>query len=165
MQIATANWEKEKGDRDALLTSREKALSTALIENQIATLSNENSVRPEALPDISSRGRNVFKLENGVVIPYRADGEKWFSDATGELMTMKEWFKLLLKEAPHLFRENTGTGANGAGTVHGGQQGKPEVKENPWQTGNRTKQGQIMKDDIAEARRLAQAAGYKRVPF
>lgn len=162
----TADWEKEKADKDALLSSRDRALQTALIENQIATLSNTNSVRPEALKDISARGKEVFRLENGVVVPYKPDGDKWFSDATGELLKMSEWFKLLIAEAPHLFKENTGTGAAGGGTAQGNGQ-RPTTEENPWKTGNRTAQAQIMAgtDGLATARKLALAAGIKRPPF
>jgi hypothetical protein len=164
----TAAWEKEKADKDALLSARDRALSSALIENQIATLSNQNSVRPEALKDISARGKEVFHLENGVVVPYKPDGEKWFSDATGELLKMPEWFKLLIAEAPHLFKENSGTGASGGGNaVGGGGQQRSTSEENPWKTGNRTEQAKIMAqtDGIAKARALAAAAGMKRIPF
>ena len=154
-----AELQKQIEGLNGQVNQQSQALAKALIDNQITTLGVENSVRPEAMPDVMNRGNRIFSLgENGQVVARCPDGSKWISDATEKYITVAEWFKGLVKDAPHLFKESSGSGASG-GSAKGG--GTSEKIDNPWKTQNRTQQALIIKDDIQRARRLAKEAGAK----
>jgi hypothetical protein len=152
---------KDSEDLKSIISQRDQTIQTLMIDKEVSLQANEVGVRTEALIDVIQRAKNVFKLQNGVVVAYQANGEKWYSDATGEILQIKEWFKVLLRDAPHLFKESKGTGSTG------GEAGKPKLmpsSENPWKTGNRTDQALAIKADIQRARLLAKEAGV-RVTF
>jgi hypothetical protein len=152
---------KDQDDLKAELAKRDQTIQTLMIDKEVSIQANEVGVRTEALTDVIARAKNVFKLQNGVVVAFKPDGEKWYSDTTGEILKIPEWFKILLKEAGHLFKESQGTGSTGGAT--GGK--KPPVStDNPWKTGNRTDQAMVIKQDIQRARLLAKEAGV-RVTF
>lgn len=143
------------------IAKRDQTIQTLMIDKEVSLQANEVGVRTEALTDVIARAKNVFKLQNGVVVAFRPDGEKWYSESTGEILKISEWFKILLKEAGHLFKDSQGTGSTGGAT--GGK--KPVVTtENPWKTGNRTEQAMAIKADIQKARALCKEAGL-RVTF
>lgn len=152
---------KAKTDLDELqrqMTARDATIQTLMIDKEVGIMANELGVRPEALVDVTSRAKTVFRLENGVVVAYKPNGEKWYSDGTGEILKIGEWFKMLVKEAPHLFKESQGTGATG-GT--GGNRSGATTGENPFKTGNRTQQALLIKADIVKARQLSTEAGVR----
>lgn len=68
-----------------------------------------------ALFDIINRARSTFQLdEEGKLVPKNAKGETVFG-AKGEPMTLDEWGRSLLKDAPYLFEASQGSGATGGG--------------------------------------------------
>jgi hypothetical protein len=152
---------KDADDLKAIIGQRDQMIQTLMIDKEVSLQANEVGVRSEALIDVIQRAKNVFKLQNGVVVAYKPDGDKWYSDSTGEILKISEWFKVLLKDAPHLFKDSKGTGSTG-GEV-GGKRLMPSG-ENPWKTGNRTEQALAIKADIQRARLLAKEAGV-RVTF
>jgi len=151
---------KDADDLKAQIAQRDQTIQTLMIDKEVSLQANEVGVRPEALIDVIQRSKAIFKLQNGVVVAFKADGEKWYSDTTGEMLKIGEWLKLLVKDAPHLFKESQGTAAVGGAT--GGR--KMVTGENPWKTGNRTEQALAIKADISRARALAKEAGV-RVSF
>lgn len=156
---------KAKADKDAKdlqgqIASRDQTIQTLMIDKEVSLQANEVGVRSEALIDVIQRSKATFRLENGLVLAYKPNGEKWYSEATGEILKIAEWLKILVKEAPHLFKESQGTGSTGGAT--GGK--KMVVGENPWKSGNRTEQALAIKADINRARALAKEAG-ARVTF
>jgi hypothetical protein len=152
---------KDADDLKAQITQRDQTIQTLMIDKEVSLQANEVGVRPEALIDVIQRSKNVFKLQNGVVVAFKPDGEKWYSEASGEILKIGEWLKILLKEAGHLFKESQGTGSTGGAT--GGKKATTTT-ENPWKTGNRTDQALVIKQDIQRARLLAKEAGV-RVTF
>jgi hypothetical protein len=148
--------------KDGTITQQNKALSKALIDNQIVNLAIENGVRDDkAMFDVKLRAANVFSLEDGKVVAHKENGDKWLSDATDQYLTVTEWYKHLAKEAPHLFKESTGTGATGNATAiarTGNQTNGGKI--NPWKPtadrprGNATLQSQLMRDDRPLAVRM-----------
>lgn len=152
--------EKAAKDLQAQIESRDVTIQTLMIDKEVSLQASEVGVRPEALIDVIQRAKAIFKLENGVVVAYKGNGDKWYSDATGEILKIGEWFKVLVKDAPHLFKESQGTGSTGGAT--GGKQ--KMTGDNPWKTGNRTDQALAIKADINRARALAKEAGV-RVTF
>jgi len=165
---------RKNGDLDKVLAARLKpvqeqlqalnierdALNARLADLQInqaaVAAATKRGLKPTALPDLTFRARQIFRLENGVSKAFEADGRTPRVGKDGLTpMTFDEWAEALVAEAPHLFEQNSGGGAagNGSGGVGG--------TDNPWKSGtfNLTKQGQIMKSDPARARLLMIAAG------
>jgi hypothetical protein len=153
---------KDADDLKVQIAQRDATIQTLMIDKEVSLQANEVGVRPEALIDVIQRSKNVFKLQNGVVVAFKPDGEKWYSEASGEILKIGEWLKILLKEAGHLFKESQGTGSTGGAT--GGKKTANTVNDNPWKTGNRTDQALVIKTDIQRARLLAKEAGV-RVTF
>jgi hypothetical protein len=151
---------KDADDLKNVIAQRDSTIQNLMIDKEVSLQANEVGVRPEALIDVIQRAKNVFKLQNGVVVAFRPDGEKWYSESTGEILKINEWFKLLLKDAGHLFKDSQGTGSTGGAT--GGK--KMVVGDNPFKTGNRTDQALLIKQDIQRARAMAKEAGH-RVTF
>lgn len=148
----------------AEMAKRDQTIQTLMIDKEVSLQANEVGVRTEALTDVIARAKNVFKLQNGVVVAFKPDGEKWYSETTGEILKINEWFKILVKEAGHLFKESQGTGATGGTTGGGGTKKAGATEGNPWKTGNRTDQAMVIKADIQKARLMAKEAGV-RVTF
>jgi hypothetical protein len=142
------------GERDAL----NARLTTIQIDQGVITVATKRGLRPTAIPDITSRARNVFKLVNGVPTAFDADGKTTRYGKDGVTpMTLEEWIDSQVSEAPHLFESNAGGGApsNGSGGV-----GKGAVK-NPFKRGpewNLTEQMKLQNTDPALAARLRAAA-------
>jgi hypothetical protein len=155
-----AKSDKEIKDWQAQIASRDQTIQTLMIDKEVSLQANEVGVRSEALIDVIQRSKATFRLENGVVVAYKPNGDKWYSEASGEILKIGEWLKILVKEAPHLFKDSQGTSATGGATG-----GKTKMSgENPFKTGNRTDQAMAIKADINRARALAKEAGV-RVTF
>lgn len=159
---------KHKETIDALngkISAQSQALAKALIDSQITSVALENSVRPEAMTDVALRASKVFSVHDGQVVAYQEDGEKWISDATDKYITIGEWLKMLVKEAPHLFKDSSGTGSGGNQSVKGNGQAGVSKALNPWREGkdkHRTEQAQYIKTHgIPAAREAAIAVGVK----
>lgn len=116
---------KERDDAIAAKAAAEAHLATVLIDNEI---------QKEALPlaadtgmeDIVSRGRAVFRLQEGKVLPFEGDRIKYGTDGVTPL-SVKEWLQQLAAKAPHLFKQSKGAGASegqGGGKGFGGSVAK-----------------------------------------
>ena len=129
LKTARAEWDKTHNvvvaERDAL-TGR---LTAIQIDQAVVTEATKRGLRATALPDITSRARQTFKLVNGVPQAFDGDGQtaRMGKDGTSP-MTLSEWVDALVSDAPHLFEANAGSGAAGSG---GGAAGNRSVK-NPF---------------------------------
>jgi hypothetical protein len=140
-------------ERDAL-NSR---LVTIQIDQGVVAAATKRGLRATAMPDITARARNVFRLVNGVPTAFEADGQTVRLGKDGSAaMTLDEWVEQQVADAPHLFESNAGSGAasNGSGGV-----GNKSVK-NPFrkETWNLTEQMRLQKADPGLAARLRAAA-------
>lgn len=159
LQSAKADFEKRFG----AVTSERDALTARLSELQIdqgviaAATRGGLQLRQSAIPDLTSRARSMFRLENGEARAFDQDGKVRVGSNGAAPMTLDEWVQTLVADAPHLFEGNSGGGASGNGSGGVGN------IENPWkrETRNITKQGEIFRKDPAKARALAAAAGVK----
>lgn len=153
LKTAKADWDKQfsavTSERDTLLGR----LSAIQIDQAVVSEATKRGLRPTAIPDITSRARQSFKLVNGV--PQAFDGQTARMGKDGP-MTLAEWVDALVSDAPHLFEANAGGGAAGSGS---GGAGNRSVK-NPFrkETWNLTEQMKIQKSDPALAARLKAAA-------
>jgi hypothetical protein len=155
LKSARAEWDKTHGvvvaERD-VLTGR---LTAIQIDQAVVTEATKRGLRPTAIPDITSRARQTFKLVNGVPQAFDSDGQTARMGKDGP-MTLAEWVDALVSDAPHLFEANAGSGAAGSG---GGAVGNRSVK-NPFrkESFNLTEQMKIQKSDPQLAARLKAAA-------
>lgn len=155
-----------KGELEKSIQER-AALETKLADIQInqaaLTAGTKRGVRASAVPDLLSRARGAFKLQNGNAVAVESDGKtlRYGKDGTTP-MSFDEWIDALLSEAPHLFESNSGGGAAGNGG-HGasGAGGLHLAMKNPWkkETFNLTEQGKIARQNPGLASQLRRAAG------
>ena len=157
LKTARAEWDKTHNavvaERDAL-TGR---LTATQIDQAVVTEATKRGLRATALPDITARARQSFKLVNGVPQSFEADGQTARMGKDGvSPMTLAEWVDALVSDAPHLFEANAGGGA--AGSSSGGA-GNRSVK-NPFrkESWNLTEQMKLQKSDPQLAARLKASA-------
>jgi len=153
LKTAKTDWEKQfsavTAERDTLLGR----LSAIQIDQAVVTEATKRGLRPTAIPDITSRARQSFKLVNGV--PQAFDGQTARMGKDGP-MTLAEWVDALVSDAPHLFEANAGGGAAGSGSGGAGNRSaKNPFRKETW---NLTEQMKIQKSDPALAARLKAAA-------
>jgi len=136
-------------ERNAL-TSR---LSAIQIDQALVAEATKRGLRPSAIPDITARARNVFRLVSGAPQALEADGQTVRVGRDGVTpLTMTEWLDTQVSEAPHLFESNAGGGAAGNGSGGVGQgSGKNPFRRETW---NVTEQMRLAKADPQLAARL-----------
>jgi hypothetical protein len=157
LKTARAEWDKTHNvvvaERDAL-TGR---LTAIQIDQAVVTEATKRGLRATALPDITSRARQTFKLVNGVPQAFDGDGQtaRMGKDGTSP-MTLAEWVDALVSDAPHLFEANAGGGAAGSGSGGAGNRSvKNPFRKDSW---NLTEQMKLLKSDPQLAARLKASA-------
>jgi hypothetical protein len=134
-------------------------LTSIQIDQAIVTEATKRGLRASALPDITARARNTFRLVNGVPQALEADGQTARVGKDGVTpLTLAEWIDLQVSEAPHLFESNAGGGAASNGS--GGAGGSNRSVKNPFrkESWNLTEQMRLQRSDPALAARLRAAA-------
>ena len=155
MKTAKSAFEKQlaamSGERDTL-TGR---LTAIQIDQAVVTEATKRGLRATALPDITARARQSFKLVNGVPQAFEADGQTARMGKDGP-MTLAEWVDALVSDAPHLFEANAGGGAAGSGSGGAGNRSvKNPFRKESW---NLTEQMKLQKSDPQLAARLKASA-------
>jgi len=141
------------GERDSLHAK----LSSIQIDQAVVTAASQRGLRASAIPDITARARNTFRLVKGVPQAFESDGRTPRAERDDITpLSVAEWIDAQVSDAPHLFESNSGGGAGGDGSGgaahHSGQ--NPFRKE----TWNLTEQMKLQKSDLALAARLKAAA-------
>jgi hypothetical protein len=164
-KVVDARLKSVKSDHDkalAALTSERNALNARLaiiqIDQAVVTEATQRGLRPTALPDITARARNTFRLVNGVPQAFESDGTTPRAGRDGvSPLSLAEWLDTQVSDAPHLFISSAGGGATGDGS--GGVGGQRSVS-NPFrkESWNITEQMKLQKSDPALAARLRVAA-------
>ena len=141
------------GERDSLHAK----LSSIQIDQAVVTEATKRGLRATAIPDITARARNTFRLVNGVPQAFESDGQTPRAGRDGVApLSLAEWLDAQVSDAPHLFESNAGGGAAGDGS--GGavnRSGKNPFRKDSW---NLTEQMQLHKTDPQLAARLKAAA-------
>jgi hypothetical protein len=160
VKAATEPLAKEKDAALKRAESLESDLAKVKIDNALREAGTQLGIRATAMEDLISRGQKLFRMEEGKVIPYDENGDKVYSQTTGELLSPSQFVERLTEQAPHLFEPNKGTGTSGDGKGGSGGQSRGI---NPWKkdTWNLTAQGSLIKQDKELAKRMAAEAGHK----
>jgi hypothetical protein len=135
-------------------------LTAIQVDQGVLTVATKKGLRPTAIPDITARARTVFKLSQGVPVPYEADGQTVRVGRDGITpMSLDEWVDQQVADAPHLFESNSGGGAAGSSGSHSGPsrtgQSKNPFRRESW---NLTEQMRLQKTDPGLAARLRASA-------
>src|SRR3954471_6467868 len=145
---------KDLASERAALVAR---LSEIQIDQGVVGVATKKGLHPTAIPDITHRARQVFRLVNGEATPYEADGKTVKVGRDGmRPMTLDEWLERQVEEAPHLFASSKGEASGKT------EETLADGKRNPFQRGswNLTEQMLLMKANPALAQRLkAEALG------
>jgi len=167
-KVLLARLAVSKAEQDKVLAAEklEKAalhaeLVSVRIDQVVANEATKRGLRPTALPDITARAKNTFRLVNGVPQAMENDGQTVRVGKDGLTpLTMAEWLDAQVSEAPHLFEGNAGGGAAG-NITGGGASGRAVMGRNPFKRDagwNVTEQMALMKTDPQLAARLKAAA-------
>ena len=146
------------------LGETKQQLATRVIDGTILTTARKYGLRKGADSDIVARGHRVFRMHEGKMTAFEADGKTVKFGKTGvDPLTPEEWMKEQAEEsAKHLFAENSGGGASG-GSAGGGSIGS--TVKNPWDksggTWNLTNQMKLTKENPKLAARFKSDAGVK----
>ena len=134
-------------------------LTSIQIDQAVVTEATKRGLRASAIPDITARARNTFRLVNGVPQAFESDGKTVRTGKDGLTpLSLAEWIDTQVSEAPHLFEGNAGGGAasNGSGGAGGGNRSvKNPFRKESW---NVTEQMRLLKSDPQLAARLRAAA-------
>ncbi len=162
LKSARSEWDKQfstvASERDAL----NARLATIQIDQAVVSEATRRGLRATAIPDITARARQTFRLVNGVPQALEADGQTARVGKDGlSPLSLAEWIEAQVSEAPHLFESNAGSGA--VGNISGGGVGaRPQgAMRNPFRKGaewNVTEQMKLLRTDPALAQRLRAAA-------
>jgi hypothetical protein len=146
------------------LGETKQQLATRVIDGTLLTVARKFGLRKGADSDIVARGHKIFRMHEGKMTAFEADGKTVKFGKTGvDPLTPEEWMKEQAEEAAkHLFAENSGGGASG-GSSGGGSIGS--AIKNPWDksggTWNLTNQMKLTKENPKLAERMKSDAGVK----
>jgi hypothetical protein len=113
--------ELEKSEK----TKLKEQMENLLITEGLSKAAVAKGVRSVALADVLYRGREVFKVVDGKVSPWK-DGKVVYGK-DGSPLTMDAWLDTLVTDAPHLFEPSGGGNANNGS----GGNANPKVLRSP----------------------------------
>lgn len=106
------------------ITTSNRQLETLMIDNTVRDMAIKSGVRETAVDDVLLRAKTKFSIKDGKVVALQVkDGKQeivYGSDGQTPL-GISEWGKNLKTEAPHLFKDSNGGGAQGSGSSRPGQ--------------------------------------------
>ena len=142
-------------------------LAELTIDRAAVDISTKRKVRPEGIQFVVDRVRSAARMENGIPVIYKNNGEKDYgkSAENNGLKTIEELVDEIIATAPFLLEGSAG-GGTGPGASGRPQGGSGNHKgPNPWVKGehhNLTRQMEIAKRDPLTAKRLRDEAGIVR---
>ncbi len=114
------SWEEKYNALNSALSEKDQRLADLLISDELRKVGTELGVLDgEAMNDFVARGKNVFKLKEGAVVPLNGD-EVIYGESGIEPLTMREFGKKLAETATHLFKSSNGGGATNSGSGNAG---------------------------------------------
>ncbi|HRE06729.1 MAG TPA: hypothetical protein PKX00_14040 [Opitutaceae bacterium] len=163
-----ADLEKTRSGKNADVEARIKAVTLAAdtyrtrlealtIDGAITRVAGSVGALPGAIDDVSTRIRARFKLgEDGQPVAVDTQGNKIYGE-DGHPLSIEGAVRQLTKQAPHLFKASSGSGASNGPSGAGGR----ASSANPWAKGswNVTEQMRALKADPQAAAQLKSEAG------
>jgi hypothetical protein len=146
------------------LGETKQQLATRVIDGTVLTIARKFGLRKGADSDIVARAHGIFKMHEGKMTAFEADGKTVKYGKSGvDPLTPEEWMKSQAEDgAKHLFAENSGGGASGGAS--GGGAISSSIK-NPWDksggTWNLTNQMKVTKANPKLAARFKADVGVK----
>lgn len=132
-------------------------LESVMIDQAITRVAGSVGALPGAIDDVSTRIRARFKLgEDGQPVAVDTQGNKIYGE-DGHPLSIEGAVRQLTKQAPHLFKASSGSGASNGPSGAGGR----ASSANPWAKGswNVTEQMRALKADPQAAAQLKNEAG------
>ncbi|MDB6056453.1 MAG: hypothetical protein JWO95_297 [Verrucomicrobiales bacterium] len=157
VKAAKADFDRQLGTVTAERDALNSRLVTIQIDQGVLTAAAKRGLRPTAIPDITSRARNTFKLVNGLPTAFEDDGQTVRFGKDGvKPMAIEEWVEAQLADAPHLFESNAGGGAAGNGSSGAANRSvKNPFRKDSW---NLTEQMRLQRTDPQRAQQLKATA-------
>jgi len=116
LRIAAMKTDHEKvvGTLTAENVSSKKQLEGLLIDSALRDAAAKSGVRVTAIDDVLLRGRQTFRLHEGVATAF--EGDKPVYGKNSEPLSIGDWVGGLAERAPHLFEPSTGSNSKTATT-------------------------------------------------
>src|SRR5512137_3077394 len=150
LKTAKTEWDKQLAAVASERDSLNARLTAIQIDQGVVAAATKRGLRASAIPDVTARARNVFRLVNGVPTAFEADGKTVRVGKDGITpMNLEEWVDAQVADAPHLFESNAGGGAAGDASGGGGATRATRSVKNPFrkETWNLTEQMRLQKTD------------------
>lgn len=120
--------ETKVNELQSSLESYDSQLNKLLIDNEITKVSAAKGVKSSAMEDVIARSRGTFKVEDGKVVAYNAEGRVMYADDAVTPLSIEGWISGLSESAPHLFETSQGSGSDHNGGSDNG--GAPASNQN-----------------------------------
>lgn len=91
-----------------------------MIGDQLQDAAIKAGVRPEAIPDVMLRGRELYSLATDNTIEARDAKGNLVKNEDGNVLTTSVWLEGLKKTSPHYWPSSEGSGASGGSGGSGG---------------------------------------------
>ena len=122
--LMTSEHAAEMSKVTSALSKSDARLEDVLISNDLQTAAGDAGVLSTAMNDVLLRGRQVFKLQDGVSTPHDINGGVIYGSDGVKALTTKEWVTGLKQSAPHLFTQPKGGGIKPGSAGFGGDTSK-----------------------------------------
>ncbi len=103
-------YEKQLDTMKLDITGYDTQLNKMLVDNELTKIAADKGVRSSALEDVLSRGRTVFRVEDGRAAAFSEEGRQIYMEDAVTPLTIDGWIEGLTKTAPHLFEMSSGSG-------------------------------------------------------
>lgn len=92
----------------------QRQLESLLIDNKVQSVSAKIGIQPTALDDVLLRAKSTFKIKDGAAVASDKDGNIIYGKDGTTPMGIDDWAVNLKTNAPHLFLNSQGGGAQGS---------------------------------------------------
>lgn len=112
MEALKSTYESQLAELNEDLVGYDFQLNKMLVDNELTKIAADKGVRASALEDVLSRGRNVFRVEDGQATAFNEEGRPLYAGDAVTPLSIDGWVEGLTKSAPHLFEMSSGSGTN-----------------------------------------------------
>lgn len=110
-----SEYESKLGELTKKLETGNRQLETLLIDNSVREFASKVGVVPSAVDDVLLRAKTVFRVEDGSPVAKDSNGQTIYGKDGTSSLGIGEWLGGLKDQAPHLFGQSKGSGADNQG--------------------------------------------------